>query len=64
MQICAKLRTKIHGVIQTATKLEVKIMDAVLKEQKTKEDMKAGIESVNSGRLTLIFMYRSHLHFD
>ena len=29
-------------------------MDAVLKEQKTKEDMKAGIESDNGGRLTLI----------
>ena len=44
MQVFAKLRTKIHGAIETAEQLEVKIMNAVLKDQKTKEDLKADIE--------------------
>jgi len=45
-QIFENLRTKIHGNIKTAEKLEEKITTAVLKEQKSKEDLKADIEAL------------------
>ncbi|CAA6803209.1 MAG: Unknown protein [uncultured Sulfurovum sp.] len=45
-QIFKTLRTQIHGKIKIAEQLEIKITDAVLKEQKTKEDLKADIESL------------------
>lgn len=43
-QIFEIFRTKIHKSIETAEKLEAKIIKTVLKEQKTKEDVKADIE--------------------
>lgn len=45
-QIFEKIRTEIHGAIKTAEKLEVKIMNSILKDQKTKEDTKADIEEL------------------
>ena len=45
-QIFKDLRTKIHGAIKKAEELEAKITNAVLKEQKSKDDMKADIETL------------------
>ncbi|MCK5853601.1 MAG: hypothetical protein KAG56_00180 [Sulfurovaceae bacterium] len=45
-QIFKTLRTKIHGAITKAEELEAKITNGVLKEQKTKDDMKADIEAL------------------
>lgn len=44
--IFKNLRTTIHGQIKTAVELEEKITTAVLKEQKSKEDLKANIEEL------------------
>lgn len=45
-KIFENIRTKIHKAIKTAEQLESKIINAVLKEQKTKEDLKVDIESL------------------
>ncbi|CAA6816898.1 MAG: Unknown protein [uncultured Sulfurovum sp.] len=45
-EIFENFRAKIHKEIKVAEQLESKIMDAVLKEQKTKEDLKADIEKL------------------
>ena len=45
-QIFENIRTKIHGKIKIAEQLEEKITTAVLKEQKSKEDLKADIEAL------------------
>ena len=37
---------KIHGAMDKAEPIEAKIASAVLKEQKTKEDLKADIEAL------------------
>ena len=45
-QIFKPIRTKVHEGIKKAEQLEVKITNAVLKEKKTKEDLKADIEAL------------------
>jgi len=45
-QIYEVIRADVHKAIKTAEPLETKITNAVLKEQKTKEDMKADIETL------------------
>ena len=45
-KIFKTLRKKIHAQIEESGKLEKSIIEAVMTEQKTKEDLKADIESL------------------